>query len=473
MTDAPTIVWFRRDLRLNDHLALHAAVRRGQRIVPLFIFDDGILASDRVGAPRLDFMLAALRSLDADLRAFGARLIVRRGEPLAVLRAVASDTGAAAVYFSADYTPYARRRDGEVHALLGLPVEAFHDRLLVAPDEISTNSGAPYTVYTPFKNRWRELPKRHESAVDYTLTADSFATLDGVKSEAIPSLTELGLSSEVPLPPASERSAFKRLTAFTTRKIYDYGAGRDLLADAFDEAHNATSSLSPYIRFGLVSLRQIRQAAADAYVATASDDRRKSVTKWMDEVIWHEFYTHILWHFPQAAVRNYNEKYDDVEWRDAPDELQAWQEGLTGYPVVDAAMRQLKATGWMHNRARMITASFLTKDLLIDWRAGELHFMRWLLDGDLAANNGGWQWAAGTGTDAQPYFRIFNPVMQSVKFASGAFIRRWVPELRDVPDADIHEPWKRDRPPHDYPPPIVDHAAARDRTLAAYKAIKD
>lgn len=473
MTSAPVILWFRRDLRLSDHLAIDAALRRNQPIVPLFIFDDGILRSERVGPPRVAFMLAALSSLDADLRAYGARLIVRRGDPLAVLRAVAVETGAQAVYWGADYTPFARQRDARMRDALGLPVEAFDDRLLLHPDEIRTGSGGIYTVYTPFKNRWRALPKRYESPVEYALTPQSFADLDGLASHDLPALADLGMASHVPLPEASERAALARLEAYAARKIYDYAEARNTLANPFDDPRNGTSSLSPYIRFGLISLRQVRQAAADAYRAARSDQQRQSVDTWFSEIIWHEFYTHILWHFPHAAERNYNEKYDAVVWRDAPDELRAWQDGLTGYPVVDAAMRQLQATGWMHNRARMITASFLTKDLLIDWRLGEQHFMRWLLDGDQAANNGGWQWAAGTGTDAQPYFRIFNPVSQSQKFdPAGTFIRRWIPELRGVPEKFIHAPWLLERPPRDYPPPIVDHGMARERTLAAFAAVK-
>lgn len=470
--NSPVIVWFRRDLRLSDHLALHAAVSSGQPIIPLFIFDPAILKSDRLSAARLDFMLAALVSLDESLKGYGQRLIVRMGEPLAVLHALIQETGADALYFNLDYTPSARRRDESVMRELGVRVETFHDRLLVAPHEITTATGGIYTVYTPFKNRWRTLEKRHESPVEYTLSPDSFYA-GSLESDAIPSPGALHHSSSVKLPPVSEGAARARLDEFTRRKIYGYGEGRNLLANPFDDARNGTSSLSPYIRFGLISLRQARQAAAEAYIATRSEAYRESVTTWMDEIIWHEFYTHVLWHFPYAASANFNRKYDPVEWRHAPDELQTWQDGQTGFPVVDAAMRQLNETGWMHNRARMIVASFLTKDLLIDWREGERYFMQRLLDGDQAANNGGWQWAAGTGTDAQPYFRIFNPVSQSQKFdPEGVFIRHWVPELRDVPQKYIHEPWRMEKPPRDYPPPMVDHGYARDRTLKAFEVVK-
>jgi deoxyribodipyrimidine photo-lyase len=223
----------------------------------------------------------------------------------------------------------------------------------------------------------------------------------------------------------------------------------------------------------MVSPRQIRAAAADAYRVAPDHDARESVNTWMDEIIWHEFYTHILWHFPDVIRHNFDRTYDSLPWRDAEDDFAAWAEGRTGYPVVDAAMRQLRATGWMHNRARMIVASFLTKDLLIDWRRGEAHFMQFLLDGDMAANNGGWQWAASTGTDAQPYFRIFNPVTQSERFdPDGTYIRRWVPELADVPTKHIHSPWDAKNPPSRYPPPIVDHSAARSRALDAFKGAR-
>jgi len=466
--NAPAIVWFRRDLRLHDHLALGAALESHKPIVPLFVLDPALL-NPHSAPPRLALMFAALRALDESLRAYGRRLLVRIGDPLAVMRAVAEETGADSLYFNRDYTPRARARDESVVEGCGLPAVTFDDRLLVAPHEISTDSGNVYTVYTPFKNKWRVLPKRHEHPLDYTLTADSFYDVSALDCAAIPQA-----DAGVPLPPVSESAAFDRLQAFMSRAVYHYAEKRDTLANPFDDARNGTSSLSPYIRFGLVSLRQVRAAAADAYQTTRSEAYRESVVKWVDEIIWHEFYTHILWHFPHAATGNYNRKYDAVQWRDAPDELSAWQHGQTGHPIVDAAMRQLNATGWMHNRARMIVASFLTKDLLIDWRAGERYFMQRLLDGDTAANNGGWQWSAGTGTDAQPYFRIFNPVSQSKKFdPDGVFIRQWLPELRDLPDKFIHEPWRAPTPPRGYPLPIVDHAMARERTLQAFAAVKE
>jgi len=254
-----------------------------------------------------------------------------------------------------------------------------------------------------------------------------------------------------------------------SNRIYKYGVGRNRLAAELDrDSLPGTSFLSADLHLGLLSIRETYQAAERTRANADDDLARKSVDAWIGELAWREFYQHVLFHFPHITQGSFRSEYDSLEWRDVPDELQAWKDGQTGYPVVDAAMRQLQKTGWIPNRARMIVASFLTKDLLIDWREGERHFMRWLVDGDLAANNGGWQWTAGTGTDAQPYFRIFNPVSQSRKFdADGAYIRRWVPELRSVPDIFVHAPWEMEQPPADYPLPIVDHSFARQRALDA------
>lgn len=473
--DAPVIVWLRRDLRLNDNLAVQSAIQSGCPIILLFIIDPALMEkSPDFGVTRLKFMLAALRSLDETLRQeYSRRLLVQRGNAISVIQSLVEITGAAALYFNLDYTPYARKRDEAVLREVGIPIHTFHDRLLVAPGEITTADGKPFTVYTPFKNRWRDYPKTASSPQDYTLTSDHFYDISGLHNLRIPSLQDLGVSENIAIPEASTSAAIKRLTAFTEHRIYAYSETRDRLANPFDDSLIGTSVLSPYIRFGLVSPRQIRETAAQAYSRAPDQQARDSVTKWMDEITWHEFYTHVLWHFPHAAQGNFNRKYDAVKWRDSPQDLTLWKQGQTGYPVVDAAMRQLQATGWMHNRARMIAASFLTKDLLIDWREGERHFMNWLIDGDIAANNGGWQWVAGTGTDAQPYFRIFNPVLQSKKFdPNGVFIRQWLPELRDVPNRFIHEPWLMETPPRNYPPPMIDHQEARERTLNAYTAIK-
>ncbi|GAB4510036.1 MAG: deoxyribodipyrimidine photo-lyase [Anaerolineae bacterium] len=470
---APVLCWFRRDLRLDDHLALAAAIKSGQPVIPVFIFDPNILKSERFSPARYQFMLNALESMRSSLRKHQRDLLIRHGEPLQMLKDIVRETGATKLFFNVDYTPYARQRDDQVISTVGIPVETCHDRLLAPPGTIEKNEGGPYVVYTPFKNKWRKQVKPDQS-LDYKVSAATLYPVDNFKGDNVPTLKDLGYENPITVPEASETHAQRRLEDFMQSAIFDYKEARNRLGNPVNEPHTGTSFLSPYIRFGLLSLRYIYWRARQAHDEAKSTAQRESVVAFMDEIVWHEFYTHILWEFPQVKSDNFASKFDIVPWRDDEDALQAWKEGKTGYPIVDAAMRQLKGAGWMHNRARMIVASFLTKDLLIHWRPGELYFMQNLLDGDLAANNGGWQWAAGTGTDAQPYFRIFNPVSQSEKFdPDGAYIRYWVPELRDVPDAFIHEPWKMDNPPADYPAPIVDHGAARERALAAFDVMKE
>ncbi|MCU0512102.1 MAG: DNA photolyase family protein [Anaerolineae bacterium] len=461
--------WFRRDLRLSDNLALHAACRSGAAVIPVFIFDRRIYTAPRAGAPRLAFLLAALHALDAALRQYGSRLLVRSGDPVAVLAALVAETGAAAVYLNEDYTPYARRRDAALAARLNVPVHASADALLLPPGSVLTGAGEPYTVYTPFRNNWNKQPKAPVSSL--ALRAEHFHPLTEIAGEPLPALPDLGFAPTIAVPPASEAAAAALLDAFIAGDIHTYDDKRNLLpAQPYHTPRPAgTSYLSPYLRLGLLSPRQAYQAAREAYRHTHSVAWRESIETWVSELTWRDFYMHILAHFPHVLERDFKDTYLALAWRDDPDWLHAWQEGRTGYPVVDAPMRQLNAIGWLPNRARMIVASFLTKDLLIHWRHGDRYFMQHLIDGDPAANNGGWQWAAGTGTDAQPYFRIFNPVSQSEKFASPAYLRHWLPELRGVPDKDIHAPWRLPKPPVDYPPPIVDHAIAREQTLAAFK----
>lgn len=466
------LIWLRRDLRLYDNAAVHWALERGLSPVFAFIFDDQLIAGRFRSAPRTAFMLEGLAALQSELLREGGRLVLAHGEPEAELARLARALDVECVVANRDYSPHARARDARVEAALNpLPFKLVQDRLLVEPWDIESGSGKPYTVYTPFKKRWRAVSKSDNGPFTYDLKGKLTPIPDEVAGD-LPDLAAFGMANDVPLPAAGARAASDRLTAFCSAKIYGYAHNRNRLADPFDPA-GGTSSLSPYIRWGMISPRQVRAAAVEAYRAAPDASARESVVAWMDEIIWHEFYTHILWHFPRVVHGNFNPAYDNLPWRDPGDEFDAWADGRTGFPVVDAAMRQLRATGWMHNRARMIVASFLTKDLLIHWRYGEQHFMRYLLDGDIAPNNGGWQWAASTGTDAQPYFRIFNPVSQSERFdPEGSFIRRWVPELADVPDKFIHAPWEAPNPPHAYPPPMVDHSAARARALETFKGAK-
>ncbi|MDX2075765.1 MAG: deoxyribodipyrimidine photo-lyase [bacterium] len=463
----PVIVWFRRDLRLHDHIPLYNAIQTGQPIIPLFIFDSAILDSKRISPARLEFMHNAIHALRDELRAVGGDLHIQYGNPADILSDIVTKTGATALFYGIDYTPYAKKRDEALTQTLNITIHASHDRLLVPPHAIATGEGKPYTVFTPFKNKWRTLEKLN--SVEITLLPQHF-----FNTSHIPQADFLPIPKHaVQIPVATSSEGQNRLTEFMRRAIYHYAENRNALGNPSDNPKTKTSFLSPYIRFGLISTREIYWASRHAYEATPSTEKRDSVGVFVDEIIWHEFYTHILWHFPHVKNGNFNKKFDAMKWDDSQERFLAWCEGRTGYPVVDASMRQLVATGWMHNRARMIVASFLTKDLLIDWRLGEQFFMQHLLDGDTAANNGGWQWSAGTGTDAQPFFRIFNPITQSEKFdPSGDFIRHWLPELATVPDKYIHAPHTMPIPPKGYPAPIIEHDIARKIALEAHAQLK-
>jgi deoxyribodipyrimidine photo-lyase len=460
------IWWIRRDLRLSDNPALAAAVAQGS-VVPVFVLDP-VFGGARYApdtSRRLAFMHGGLAALARDLEAHGNRLLVLRGRPLDVLRDLVRQLGAKAIHACEDFTPYSRRRDAAVAAELPLQLHAGTTVQPVA--RIMTRQGKPYTVFTPFYRVWRAMPMpepRELHSVPARIPAPS----------GVPQGERL---LDLPLPehfPPGETEARRRLTHFARKAMGEYPRQRDVLAAA------GTSTLSPYLRFGMLSPRE---AAVAALSAAAAAPLTEGAEAWLRELAWRDFYMGVLYHFPQVLQGAFNSSLRDVAWRDAPADLAAWQTGRTGYPIVDACMRQLLATGWMHNRGRMIVASFLAKDLLINWQAGEAWFMQHLVDGDPAANNGGWQWAAGTGTDAAPYFRIFNPVTQGERFdPEGEFVRRWVPELTAVPTRYIHAPWTM--PPmtaalcgveigRDYPAPVVDRAIVRERTLAAYQAARE
>jgi len=485
---APVIHWFRRDLRLTDNTALCAAGETGAPIIPVFIFDPAIVESPQVSLPRLGFLLKGLEALDQSLRERGSRLVTRWGDPRTVLPELVQQFGAAAVYCNRDVTPFAQKRDAEVEAALGVPMHQYDDVFLLPPGLVMKAEDAPYTVFTPFKKKWLTIPKPEMHP-----TPHNFWKVEG-DFESIPTLADFGKALTMPLPNAGEAEAGRRLSDFLAARVYDYAEGRNRLAAVpGDDTVHGSSFLSPYLRLGMLSARGAYWGAREAYAAltpnpspsgrgeqktytlAAAPDpagARDSIETWVSELVWRDFYGHILFHFPHVLKGSFRPVYDRVAWRNAPDELAAWKAGMTGYPVVDAAMRQLATMGWMPNRARMIVASFLTKDLLIHWREGERHFMNLLIDGDPAANNGGWQWSAGTGTDAQPYFRVFNPVSQGEKFdPDGLYVRRWIPELRDVPTKFIHTPHLMDKPPAGYPAPMVEHGMARERALAAFKAV--
>lgn len=459
------IWWLRRDLRLSDNQALIGALRARQRVIPVFVLDEKLLASPYVGEKRVAFLFAGLRALDADLRARGSYLVVRRGDPVVELGRLLAESGADVIFAEPDYSPYARRRDDRVGR--ELPVFWAGSPAARPPGIIVKANGEPYRMFTPFSRSWKALPELSEKP--------NFEAPQRIDTP--PGLTTLP-TLQFSLPPddfpAGEIEAQRRLTRFTELTIYLYHQQRDRQDIA------GTSQLSPFLRFGMLSARQAVAAARQAIHLAPDETARRSAEAWLDELIWRDFYIHLLYYFPR--LRHENFRLADVRWVNDTVQFEAWKTGRTGYPIVDALMRQLSHTGWMHNRGRMITASFLTKDLLIDWRWGEKWFMQHLMDGDPAANNGGWQWIAGVGTDAAPYFRVFNPVSQSMKTdPQGVFIRYWLPELQDVPLKYLHQPWTMPEEVQrqagcyigrHYPPPLVDHAWAKERALQVYQTAR-
>jgi deoxyribodipyrimidine photo-lyase len=462
------IHWFRKDLRLQDNLALHAALKSGQLVIPLFIFDDSIYHSQRAGAPRMQFWLNALQSLDQSLQRYGSRLWIKHGQPLNVLHELIAENSVSALYFNKDYTPYANKRDTKIEQALNIAVHTFDDAIILPVNRVLKDDGTPYKVFTPYKTMWNKIQK--PVASEFDIPHGAFLATETPPN--IPTLTDLGYPPQtIELPPATEQYAHDLLSEFLRKDLHHYSDTRNHLpSQPFAQARpTGTSYLSPYLRVGLISARSCYWLAREVYAYTPSIAYRESIETWVSELTWREFYNAIMSHFPHVLKRDFVDTYTALEWRDDPDELEAWKHGNTGYPIVDAPMRQLQAIGWMPNRARMIVASFLTKHLLIHWLHGDKHFMKHLIDGDLASNNGGWQWSAGTGTDAQPYFRIFNPITQSQKFATPEYLRYWLPELQAVPEKFIHTPWLAPNPPKRYPLPIVEHDFARQRTLNAFK----
>lgn len=460
------IWWIRRDIRLNDNPTLDAALHDGEALIPLFVIEPELM--ETAAPKRRAFLLEALGDLDRQLRQLGSRLVVRQGPALSALQNLCTGLDNPVIYAHEDFSPFARERDGAVQDQLGLKL--LPGVVLRHPTQVLKDDGDPYIVYTPYKNKWYEEP--------LPTPADCLPMpkkLPPVPDEVVS--LDLPSAKEVQGFPGTSTEAQRRLKDFIENGIHHYKSQRDQLA------LDGTSQLSPYLRFGLVSIREAFAQAQIALMQAKGDAALAEIRTWMNELVWREFYTAILYHFPAVMTGPFREDYRDIPWRDAPEDLQAWQEGQTGYPIVDACMRQLLETGWMHNRGRMIAASFLTKDLLINWQAGEAWFMHNLVDGDPAANNGGWQWTAGTGTDAAPYFRIFNPVLQGKKYdTDGVYIARWVPELEKLPKALRHEPWTMTEEEsnkydvklgRDYPQPIVDHFFARDRTLEAYRAARE
>ncbi len=476
------LVWFRRDLRVADHTALYHALTRCRRVYCSFIFEQPLLAPLPPGDRRLAFIHASLGELDASLRAAGGALLVRHGYSIDEIPALARAVGAQAVFTHHDYEPGAIARDAEAGRRLeadSRELLTFKDQVIFEKSELLTGSGKPYSVFTPYKRAWLAAltPERlahHPSETHLAALGQVPSDLD----QGIPTLAELGFEpAQLPPVAAGESGAHELFAAFLPR-LTRYATTRDF------PAVKGPSYLSAHLRHGTISIRALARCAFDAQ---RQGDRGAEI--WLAELIWRDFYFSVLHHHPQVgqsgAHAALKPEYDLIQWEQgsaADANFAAWCEGRTGYPLVDAAMRQINATGYMHNRLRMVVASFLIKDLGLDWRRGEAYFAAQLIDFDLAANNGGWQWAASSGCDAQPYFRIFNPITQSEKFdTEGKFIRRYVPELAALPNQAIHAPWLakpevlRDAGVAlgiDYPLPIVDHASARKLTLARYAVVK-
>lgn len=462
------LVWFRRDLRDNDHAALRAALREAKTVHCAFVFDTDILGTlvDRQDR-RVHFIRESLVQLDAALRARGGGLIVRSGKASEEIPRLADELAVNAVFANRDYEPSAKSRDAHVaHRLseMGIAFRDFKDQAIFEGLEVITQAGKPFTVFTPYKNAWL----KRLTAIDCAEHVCAGGQLSPTSITPIPSLDTLGFAptdlETLGVVPGM-KGAQARWEAFRPQRLSRYAALRDFPAIA------GVSYLSVHLRFGTISIRELVRTA----LAEQADT-------WLSELIWRDFYFMILDQFPHVEHHAFKPEYDRIRCAERPQAFAAWCAGKTGYPLVDAAMRQLNFSGWMHNRLRMVVASFLTKDLGIDWRLGEAYFAEKLIDFDLSANNGGWQWAASSGCDAQPYFRIFNPVTQSEKFdPEGRFIRRYVPELAKCPDKYLHAPWKMGRLEQealglvigkDYPGPIVDHASARDETLARYAVVK-
>lgn len=475
--ERPVLVWFRRDLRASDHAALAHAARAGAPIVPLFIADTRLIAQLPSDGAIFNFQANCLKELDEALRRMGNRLIIRRGEPEEVFKRLFADLRPLAIFYNRDYEPYARERDARIEQLArryGIEVYSFKDHLLVEPWELATAEGKPFTVFGPFYRAWQKVPK----SLPYDIP-DQLPGLAAIASDPIP--TAEGLGKAITLNrwavEPGEPSARARWEHFRGAGLGQYSQTRDFPALA-----EGSSRMSPHLRFGTISIRRLYwDSAALQEDQGLSPQARASAERFVAELAWREFFHHLLWHFPHMAERSLRSHMDSFPWENREELFKAWCEGRTGYPLVDAAMRELNATGYIHNRTRMVAASFLVKDLLIDWRWGERYFRSKLLDGELAANAGNWQWCASAGADPRP-LRIFNPVLQSLRYdPEGTYIRQWVPELASLPTKYLHEPWQMSaleqghfgvRIGTDYPRPIVDHAEQKSRFERSYRALK-
>ena len=474
----PIIFWFRQDLRLSDNPALDAAIKTGQPVLPVFILDDETQGEWKRGRASRWWLHYSLSELSRALGVLNSRLLLRRGPSGGALKAVIEETGASAVFWNRCYEPFNCERDRLIKTHLtqnGLDVRSFNGALLAEPWTVRNKSGDPFRVFSPF---WRSVrsgldPGHPLKAPEKILSPKKWPASERLESwKLLPENPDWAEHFKSVWSPG-EAGARHRLEAFFDHGAKHYAGGRDRPDKPY------TSGLSPHLHFGEISPRQIISATD----SVREDIGDKNAEKFLSELGWREFSYGLLFNFPDLPRSNYQLKFDRFPWRDDPRALKAWQRGQTGYPMVDAGMRELWTTGWMHNRVRMITASFLIKHLMIDWREGEKWFWDTLVDADLANNSASWQWVAGSGADAAPYFRIFNPITQGEKFdPEGDYVRKWVPELARLPDKYLNQPW--DAGPlilneagvalgKTYPAPIVDHKTARERALEAFQSLKE
>jgi deoxyribodipyrimidine photo-lyase len=457
------IHWFRRDLRLTDNTALNAAAKSSEQVVPVYIASRWEKKHRWTGSNRQSFLCGSLESLSRNLCSVGSQLIIREGRAVEALEKLVTETQAEAIFYNRDPDPFGRSVEEELKktaARLGIEIHEFKDVAIHEQNEVLTGAGQSFRVFTPYSKAWEKLPKPPVGGRIKNLSTPEVASIE------LPGLSRWELSPAAGgVVEPGEKAARERMREFLDKGLARYGANRDIPFGRY------TSRLSQDLRFGLISIRELHQAClqkADSLDAAG----RGSAMKYIAELVWREFYMQILWKHPEVLEHEFNPKYRGMKWPGTMANFEKWKNGETGFPIVDAAMRELRETGFMHNRTRMIAAMFLTKDLHLDWRLGEQYFMQALVDGEIASNNGGWQWSAGTGADAAPYFRIQNPWSQTKRFdPEAAYIKKWVPELRDVPPEKLMDaPPPGVRVAKNYPPPVVDHSTARDITLDLFKA---
>jgi deoxyribodipyrimidine photo-lyase len=457
----PTVIhWFRRDLRLTDNTALRRAAQPGRRVIPVYVLSTWKRSHDWTGSPRQQFLCGCIESLAKNIESNGSRLIIRAGRAETELERLIKDTGAEAVYFNRDYDPFGRATEAKVKQMcvrLGVVCHDYKDSVMHEPGEVLTGEGKPYRVFTPFGKNWLSLPKTEPLGAIKSFGAPPDAVL---ASLPLPTLDHWKLPPcTAKIPAAGERAARERMKHFIEAGILE---GYDQQRNT--PAGRTTSRLSQDLRFGLISIRELVARCLAAKVA------RGPAETYVKELAWREFYISILWNYPEVFETEFSADFRGMPWDGSDGAFERWCEGRTGFPIVDAGMRELLGSGFMHNRVRMIVSMFLTKDLHCDWRLGESFFMQHLVDGENASNNGGWQWSAGTGADAAPYFRIQNPWTQTKRYDPlGEYIRTWVPELKNVPPDKLFEPPADGMPiAPGYPLPMVDHATERDRCLARF-----